>query len=226
MAILAAGMLMLSACKEGDSYDMANVQSNIQSAGIEEGNFFGEWSVNGLVVDTARLQVSDKLIVRLPETYLAHRCFSQNSTDNHASDIPDTDKAEEGIVIAQNIKLLGQPAKIRITNQGYTSAASYSNIDSATEETDGKKLFRPAYFLVTVEGVMHLVELLSDENGNAVFMGDTLGWTIAIYINGFRIINTETMETHERFLDKRIELYYNTKERIYKNSGGNRTSAA
>jgi hypothetical protein len=109
---------------------------------------------------------------------------------------------------------MGVPTRIEIRNQGYTDESVFSDFADSAEKYDGVMLYRSGYFVVNIDGVNYLVELLSTENGSAVYRADTMGWTIAIPVDWFRITNVQTMEQQERTLKTPITLYYNTKERI------------
>ena len=78
IAILAASMLILSACK-GPDEDIADVRSNLSQTGVSfiGKSFNGVWTVDKQVVDTARLEVTDVFRVRLPEVYLGAACFEK-----------------------------------------------------------------------------------------------------------------------------------------------------
>ena len=202
MAILATGMLMLSACKE-DYEEKSDVRSNIQATEAIGVSFNGEWTVDKQVVDTARLKMTDVLTVRLPEAYLVSLCFD-SFTEEYG-----TDKAS----LSTAIEPMGQPIKIVVRDQGYTNDAVFSDFTNTAEKYDSTTLYRSAYFVVKVNGDNYVVELLSTENGSAVYRGDTMGWTIAIPIDRFHITHIQTLEKREQRLDKPITLYYNTKER-------------
>jgi len=205
MAILATGMLMLSACSEGDE-EKSDVRSNIQATEAIGVSYNGEWTVDKQVVDTARLKMTDVLTVRLPEAYLVSLCFS-GLTEEYG-----TDKATLSTGTA--IEPMGQPIKIVVKDQGYTNDAVFSDFMNTAEKYDSTTLYRSAYFVVNVNGDNYVVELLSTENGNAVYRADTMGWTIAIPIDRFRITNVKTLEERVKRLANPITLYYNTKERI------------
>ena len=208
MAILAAGMLMLSACKDADSGVYDDVRSPISEAESysKSESFTGEWTVDKQVVDTARLEVTEVLRVRLPEAYLVSLCFS-GLTEEYG-----TDKATLSTGTA--IEPMGLPTMITVKDQGYTNDAVFSDFMNTAEKYDSTTLYRSAYFVVNVNGDNYVVELLSTENGSAVYRGDTMGWTIAIPIDRFLITNVKTLEERVKRLDNPITLYYNTKERI------------
>ena len=205
MAILATGMLMLSACTVEDE-EKSDVRSNIQATEAIGVSYNGEWTVDKQVVDTARLKMTDVLTVRLPEAYLVSLCFS-GLTEEYG-----TDKATLSTGTA--IEPMGQPIKIVVKDQGYTNDAVFSDFMNTAEKYDSTTLYRSAYFVVNVNGDNYVVELLSTENGNAVYRADTMGWTIAIPIDRFRITNVKTLEERVKRLANPITLYYNTKERI------------
>ena len=199
MAMLAAGVLMLSACSEGSEGLSAAESGNYAQSDSRAGSVFtGEWTVDKQVVDTARLEVAEALRVRLPEAYLVSLCFG-SVTDNVSE--------------AAAIEPLGIAATIEIRDQGYTNGAVFSGFVPSAEKSGGVTLYRTACFAVSVNGDRYLVELLSTENGTAVYRADTMGWTIVIPIGRFRITNVLTREVREQRLGKPVTLYYNTKER-------------
>lgn len=204
IAIVTVGVLMLSACSAGDE-EISDVRSNLQASASTGVSFNGEWTVDKQVVDTARLEVTEALTVRLPEAYLVGLCFNSG-----------TDKISPHTAIEPT----GLPTKIEYRNQGYTNEAAFSDFTATAEKYDGVMLYRSAYFVVNIDGVNYLVELLSTENGNAIYRADTMGWTIAIPVDRFRITNVITLEEREQRLDKPFTLYYNTTERIFDNSRG------
>ena len=206
LAILAAGVLMLSACSEGSEGLSAAESGNYAQSDSRAGSVFtGEWTVDKQVVDTARLEVAEALRVRLPEAYLVSLCFGSV-----------TDNASEAAAIASEaaaIEPLGIAATIEIRDQGYTNGAVFSGFVPSAEKSGGVTLYRTANFVVSVNGDRYLVELLSTENGTAVYRADTMGWTIVIPIGRFRITHVLTREVREQRLGKPVTLYYNTKER-------------
>ena len=143
--------------------------------------------------------MTGNLRVRLPEAYLVGLCFNSG-----------TDEATAHTTIEPT----GLPTKIVIRDQGYTNEAIYLDFTDSAVKYDGVTFYSSAYFVVNIDGVNYLVELLSTENGSAVYRADTMGWTIAIPVDWFRITNVQTMEQQERTLKTPITLYYNTKERI------------
>ena len=200
MAMLAAGVLMLSACSEGSEGLSAAESGNYAQSDSRAGSVFtGEWTVDKQVVDTARLEVAEALRVRLPEAYLVSLCFGSV-----------TDNASE----AAAIEPLGIAATIEIRDQGYTNGAVFSGFVPSAEKSGGVTLYRTACFAVSVNGDRYLVELLSTENGTAVYRADTMGWTIAYRVTGFRITDTKTMAWSVKHQEHPFTLYYNTKERI------------
>ena len=66
MALLVA--CMLTACSEGNDESMADMQMNNAKADVQSAVFEGEWTIDKEVVDTARLEVSSVLKLRLPAT--------------------------------------------------------------------------------------------------------------------------------------------------------------
>ena len=210
VAIVTVGVLMLSACSTGDEDFIIDVSGKPQATEARGVAFFGEWTVDKQVVDTARLEVTDVFKVRLPEIYLLSLYFKGANTAAYSDK---SDEAEDTIN-TPTISTTGVPANIEIQDHGYTNAAVFSDFTTTTEKHDGVTLYRSAYFVFIFDDVKYLFELLSTENGGAVYRADTMGWTIAIPVDRFRITNTETMEEQEQMLKSPITLYYNTKERI------------
>lgn len=208
-AVVAVSTLMTAACKEGDSWDVADVRNSIQdteSRGISDGEFSGEWSIDQQVVDTARLVVSGhKLKVRLPESKLTELCFRTN----YESSLSGTDKSP--LVDVVN---LGLPAEISIAEKGYTEKAFYNDIQNTAVNVASATYCTGGAFGNTVNGVRYVVELLTDEPGTAVFKLDTMGWTIAYHVRGFLITDAATMVWSTVIAERPFNLYYNTKERI------------
>jgi len=213
VGIMVISSLMLTACSEGGDGDLADVRSSISaSSALVLASYNGEWTVNFQVVDTARLDVSDVLRVRLPETFLAHLCFSQSAADYASSEKSGVNTDGE-TTTTSDVKPLGLPTKIEIKDQGYTNEAVFSNFCADASVNDGTTVYKPAYFLVTINGTKYLVELLSTEEGSAIQRLDNGGWTLAITVNGFCVTNTENFE--EKFISiPPFTLCYNTKERI------------
>ena len=114
MAILAAGMLMLSACKDADSGVYDDVRSPVSAAEpySKRESFTGEWTVGKQVVDTARLEVSEVLRVRLPEAYLVSLCFD-SFTEEYGTDKASLSTATEPMGLAANIEIRNQYHRLR-----------------------------------------------------------------------------------------------------------------
>ena len=209
VTIMAISALMVTACSDGSDGELSDVRSNLSASPTWAlASYNGEWTVNQQVVDTARLDVTDVLSVRLPETFLTHLCFSQSDAGNALSYYSETDGVK-----ASEIKPLGLPTAIEIKDQGYTNEAVFSYFSAKALVNDGMTVYRSAYFLVTINGTKYHVELLSSDKGSAIRRSDTMGWTIAITVNGFCITNTENFK--EQYISPPpITLYYNTTERI------------
>ena len=186
-------MALLTACSvdDADSYD---AQPSMD-AGIQNAVYDGEWTVNKQVVDTARLEVTDALKLRLPEDYLAALCFPDKSG-------------------ASTPKPKGQPVVIQYRNQGYSTAATFSDFVSTEKSFGGWVNFNQASFIVAIDNVDYRVDLFCDVTGSAIYRHDTGLWTIAIPIGTFLITNLQTQEESECRLPSTITIYYNAKQRI------------
>ena len=194
-ALLAWGFL--TACSDFENDETAEV---MYAASPQYAVYDGEWTMNKQVVDTARLEVTKVLKVRLPEKYLGTLCFGgEYADDNHALSISE---------------YKGQPISIPYRYEGYSTNAVFSSIPSTEKSYDGVMLFNNVSFTVAIDGVDHRVDLLSGEPGNAVYRNDNDQWTIGITVTSFYVTNLETREGQVHTPNTPIVLYYNTKNRI------------
>ena len=159
----------------------------------------GEWTIDKEVVDTARLEVTNALKVRLPAIYLSASCFEKEFVSS---------------LKPFHIAYKGQPVVIPFKDQGYSSNATFNSISSVEKSYNGITLFQHASFYVTIDGINHQVDLFSDEPGNAVYRNDNEQWTIGFTISSFRVTNLNTHEKQVRMPKTPITLYYSTKKRI------------
>lgn len=202
-ALMVLGILsgcFLTACSvdDADSFDANN---EYLSADYPYGAVYdGEWTVDKVVMDTARLEVTNVLKLRLPEQYLGISCFEREYTSS-ASPIVSFEYSR-------------QPSVIRFKDQGYTDYASFNSLSPTEKNYDGTMLFTQASFIVAVDGVDHRVDVLSNEPGNAVYRNDNGQWTIGFTVTAYNVTNLETHEEQVRTPHKPISLYYSTKNRI------------
>lgn len=194
-SLLTAGML--TACTVDDAGEVTAAPS--EDIVAQNAIYEGEWTINKEVVDTARLEVTNSLKVRLPEIYLSASCFEKEFVSS---------------LKPFHIAYKGQPVVIPFKDQGYSSNATFNSISSAEKSYNGITLFQHASFYVTIDGINHQVDLFSDEPGNAVYRNDNGQWTIGFTISTFRVTNLNTYEKQVRTPRTPITLYYNTKERI------------
>ncbi len=209
MAVVAVGVLMLAACSDGGEHDASDVRSNLQATDathLFDGVYSGEWSIDQLVVDTAQLVVVGNVLkVRLPESVLTELCFGPIGNGEVIFIDPE---------VHHKAEFLGLPAEIQIYNKGYTNEAVYADANSDKAEVGEVMYYAGASYVTIVDGVTYVVELLSDEAGRTVYKMDTMGWTIAYRVTGFRITDTKTMAWSVKHREHPFTLYYNTKERI------------
>lgn len=202
MTLLTAGLLtagLLTACSAGDD-DSYNAQYQyVEYNDINAGIYDGAWTVNKLEVDTARLEVTNVLKLRLPEWYLVISCFEKEYYSSLQPFI---------------FEYKGQPVVISFRNQGYTTDATFNSITSTEKQFNGTVFFNNTSFVVAIDGVEHRVDLLSNEPGNAVYRNDNGQWTIGLTVTAFNVTNMETHEEEMRTPQKPIVLYFNTKNRI------------
>lgn len=198
IASVLAGWSLLAACSAGDAdSDIYQFDASEKS---QYAVYDGEWTVNKQVVDTARLEVTSVLKLRLPELYLGISCFEKEYASS--------------IMPIVSFEYNGQPSVIRFKDQGYTDYASFNSLSSMEKSYGGTLLFTQASFVVAVDGVDHRVDVLSNEPGNAVYRNDNGQWTIGFTVTAFNVTNLETNEEQMRTPHAPIPLYYSTKERI------------
>ena len=209
MAVVAVGVLIMAACSDGGEHDASDVRSNLQATDathLFDGVYSGEWSIDQLVVDTAQLVVVGNVLkVRLPESVLTELCFGPIGN----GEVPSINSE-----VHHKAEFLGLPAEIQIYSKGYTNEAVYADANSDKAEVDEAMYYAGASYVTIVDGVTYYVELLSDEAGRTVYKMDTMGWTIAYRVTGFRITDTKTMAWSVKHREHPFTLYYNTKERI------------
>ncbi len=191
-------IFLLSACSvdDGDSYDAMIENSFNQQYAV----YNGEWTVNKEVIDTARLEVTSVLRVRLPEFYLGVCCFEKEYS---SSSMP-----------VRIIEYKGQPAIIPLNYVGYTTSATFNSLSPGEKNYDGRILFSNAAFYVAIDGVDHRVEVLSDEPGSAVYNYDNDLWTIGFTVTAFCVTNMATNEQEMHTPHTPQTFYYSTRQRI------------
>ena len=202
MALMAWAMLsgcLLAACSVDDAESSVGMNNNFFDA-EQYAVFDGEWTMNKQVVDTARLEVTNVLKVRLPEKYLCLFSFEDYYTSSADP--------------RWSIEYKGLPTVIPFKDQGYTDNATFNSF-AVPEKNYGMNLFfKQASFYATINGVDYRVDLLSDEPGNAIYRNDSGLWTIGFTVNSFLVTNLETQEEQVRTRNTPIVLYYNAKNRI------------
>ena len=200
MALLVA--CMLTACSNGYDDSLDKLIVNYSEGDVQSVVFEGEWTVNKLVVDTARLEVSDVLKVRLPEEYLLNFCYP--------------DRIELSTHPNHSYECEGQPVMIPFRNQGYTNNFTFN--DLVSEDKAGANGMTPlvynASFTVAIDGVAFRIALFSEQTGTALYNNDTGLWTIGIPISSFYVTNTETNVVKVCSPPAPITIYYNAKKRI------------
>ena len=199
MAWVLLSVYLLAACSVDDA-ESFDGEENMFFDTQQHAVYDGEWTMNKHVVDTARLEVTNVLKVRLPEKYLCISCF-----DNSYAPSADSN---------WSVEYKGQPTVIPFVNQGYTDIATFSSLSSTEKSYNGTVLFNSVSFTVAVNGVDHRVDLLSNELGNAVYRNDNGLWTIGLTVSSFLVTNLETQEEQIRTPSTPIALYYNARTRI------------
>jgi hypothetical protein len=193
--ILWATALLLTAACANDSDMMYADVKNLEHRSDATGIYDGEWTVNKQVVDTARLEITEILKLRLPEDYLTRLCFP----DKSGADSPQTK---------------GTPMVVELLTQGYSKQMELYSFLTMMKDSGGKALYGSGYFYVTIGDTDYRIDLLCSESSSSIFRLDTGLWTIAIPIRGFLIVNTMTNEEREQSLSQPVTIYYNAKQRI------------
>lgn len=190
----AAMLLMMVACSTdfGDSMLPQDDDKAAPKASSEQATYEGEWTCDKQVIDTARLEVTNVLRLRLPEEYLRNLCFPTQSS----------------------YTLMGQPAELAHQQQGYTDWTQFYALVMPTMREDGKILYHPAAFSLKTADADYRVELWSKEGGNAIYRMDTNLWTICISVDRFTVINQTTQQQRNQDLPETVTLYYTAKRRI------------
>jgi len=186
---------VLAACSTGDgdsSYNTVDMQAD--KSGMQQAAFYGEWTVNKQVVDTARLEVrGTTLSVRLPEYYLTGLCFTESG---------------------QRIETKGQPTVLQAVAQGYSDNANYLTTSAGVRNSGDTTLYLQGSIFATVDGAHYRIDLLADESGSSVYRTDTGRWTVGIIVSRLLLVNLDDQTESERRLPTKVYLYYNAKSRI------------
>ncbi len=220
MAVMAVSVLIMGACSDGDSRDIADVRNSFQATDtthLFDGVYNGVWTIGQQVVDTAQLViVGNVLKVRLPEDRLTEFWLpkSDQSPKIAAFFPPLSDEWDGTATELPEVVSLNRPAELPISSIGYTDTALYANIEGEMANVGEAMYYAGASYVTIVDGVTYFVELLSDEAGRTVYKMDTMGWTLAYQVTGFRITDVKTMAWSVKHLEHPFALYYNTKERI------------
>ena len=200
--------LVASCSKEDADEDIEAHTKAIQNDYVKT-VFEGEWSVNTHVVDTARLETTNVLKLRLPEEFLVSRCFPHNEDPSGYH----YDSASEEKAAYEKVEPKGVPVSMKMQVQGYSDNGQYNTYYASLLGTAGYKP-EALFFYVTKDEIDYRIELLSDESVTSIYRADTGLWTIAIPIKGFLITNLETMEQRTQELFTPITIYYNAKSCI------------
>ena len=183
-------------------YEPPRFDAYSDAAGIYD----GEWTVNKQVVDTARLEVSDELKLRLPEDYLTRLCFPDNSgADSNATLGSDQESPQPK----------GIPMVFKLLAQGYSEQMELYNFSYAMFNlNDGEQVYSIGYYYVTIAGVDYRIDLRGNDYGNAIFRLDTSLWTAGLSIKSFMVSEINKNVWREQSLSQPVTIYYNAKTRI------------
>ena len=203
MALLVA--CMLTACSNGNDDSIAETQMNDAKDIVQSEVFEGEWTVDKEVVDTACLEVTSVLKVRLPEAYLTGLCFKEVIAHWNA--------------LLYKFSYTGQPVMFPLRNEGSTSNASFHDVtQSETSYNDARYFINASYDVLlnsSLNGTYPFrLELLSKEPASAVYRNDNGLWTIALPVSTFLVTDLDNQTQGEIPLPAPVTLYYNATKRI------------
>ena len=202
LALLIAAALPACTTDDADTYrDMTMVNLD-QPAAL----FDGEWTVDRQLVDTARLEVSDVLKVRLPESYLSGRCFGEQAG-------PISDPGD-GYIEPVSFYHTNQPITVSYQVQGYSENTQLYLAQSSTYTAAGQTLYIAGSYELKFGDVPYRVSLISDEPPTIIHRLDTDLWTIAITVRDFHITKLNTDQQIIRPQHAPLTLYYNATRRI------------
>ena len=187
----------------------------------------GVWTVDQQVVDTARLEVSTDMKIRLPEDYLTKLCLSELRKAAGFYDknyeVETSHYRDYGIfttIDPTTIKPNGVPVTMTNEEQGFSDKGQYyHSYPKSTDEADmlnGTGFLnhlRALYFYATIGDTDYRIDLLSNNGAYTVYRVDTGLWTISIEIIGFLVTDLETNKQYKPVFGP-ITLYYNAKSRI------------
>ena len=182
--------------EQGNNGATGNKGDKGDKGGNERMIYDGEWTVNKQVVDTARIELDDKMTLRLPEDFLIRLCFPDKSGE--ATPQPK-----------------GQTMEIFFSRQGYSSQTElYYFIPCYVDNNEDEFHYSSGYFYVTIDGTNYRIDLLCSETGNMIFRRDTLQWTVGISFKKILVTNMSTNWKVKYPLIDTVTIYYNTKQRI------------
>ena len=199
MALLVA--CMLTACSNDYDDSMHPIPIYDGKDTIIGEVFEGEWTVDKAVVDTACLEVTHVLKVRLPEAYLTELCFKEAIAHWNA--------------MLYKFTYTGQPVMFPIRNEGSTSNASFHDVTQSEKSYNDARYFINNYYDVLLNDAYHLrLVLLAKEPASAVYRNDNGLWTIALPVSRFLVTDFDNQTQGEYPLPAPVTLYYNAKKRI------------
>lgn len=214
MAVIAAGMLLLTACSEKNDDDRKDLQTEIdQSSNGYTEVYEGKWTVDKHVIDTARLEVvtvnkQTLYSLRFPENYLLSLCFP---------DIYEKTQLEILLCNDDEIVPLNHTNQLSALVNGYNDSGTYLNFGWNTlyrDEIPKEMTFDLGTFDATVYGVHHSIKLLAKESGTIIYRNDTKLYTISIPIECLLDYDYGKNELNCHNLPAPITIYFNTTKRI------------
>lgn len=200
--------LLIAAALTACTTDDADTYRNMQMANLDQpaALFDGEWTVDRQLVDTARLEVSDVLKVRLPESYLTYFCFG--SVPYSIDDPSDT------FTEPVSYHYTHEPITVSYQVQGYSENTQLYLAQSSTYTAAGQTLYIAGSYELKFGDVSYRVSLISDDPPTIIHRLDTDLWTIAITIRDFHITNLNINQQIILPQHAPLTLYYNATRRI------------
>lgn len=160
---------------------------------VSQGVFDGEWVIDGMVVATARLEVTnDSMKIILPE-----QAILQSSGVEALFPFGESDTTTTPVF---NFPETTQIIKYKVV--GLSREAGYAT------------LYNGGSFCVTIDDVSYRVDLISEENGTAMYSITTHLWSLGIPVDKIAVTNLQTREQQTKVLSSPMMLIYNTKKKV------------
>ena len=171
----------------------------------------GEWTVDHQKIDTARLEVSNVLKVRLPEQYLT-RCYLREHYDLFSEPWY---YAVDGVSDFSPFRYTHQPTSVSYQVQGYSESTKLYLAQTSTYTAAGKTFYVAGGYQFELNHIHYSVNIISDTAPTIIHRLDTGLWTIAITIRDFHITNLNTGLQIILPQQSPLTIYYNATRRLH-----------